>query len=370
MNDLERDLEELDRRFGPVEQTTADAMRNAKIRIADAEAVVEDLLANVFVLQDVVGQLSHEVVRLKECIRGDDENSDAEDDSLLVSLLNRVEEGYGWLPSRQRAVAQRRSRHAQRVKAREFGLYAKEQELATAKEEETKMVKQLEFAQKELALCRKNYKKLRGDHVMALQSILAQLGISKTAYFGHAYIGKYCFILSTMPIAMAITQPFFLRFPRKAGETRRQYNARMKHNAQYQEMYWARHNWIHRFVKWGQIHQLVTGSFDYVERPELLELLRIRTASYSGFFAKHFPKDKPTPKQYFALTHAVEFLAENDFSGEGDEQPMETLHHEWNRLWVKSRHCVQRKMALEHCLNSMHVRNNVKILVLADKAQS
>ena len=30
-------------------------------------------------------------------------------------------------------------------------MYAKEQELATAKEEETKMVKQLEFAQKELA---------------------------------------------------------------------------------------------------------------------------------------------------------------------------------------------------------------------------
>ena len=122
-------------------------------------------------------------------------------------------------------------------------------------------------------------------------------------------------------------EPFFLRFPRTAGETRRQYNARMKHNARYQEMYWARHNWIHRFVKWGQIHQLVSGSFDYVEHPELLELLRIRTASYSGFFAKHFPKDKPTPKQYFALTHAVEFLAENDFSGEGDEQPMETLHH-------------------------------------------
>ena len=104
------------------------------------------------------------------------------------------------------------------------------------------MVKQLEFAQKELALCRKNYKKLRGDHVMALQSILAQLGISKTAYFGHACIGKYCCLLSTMPIATAITQPFFLRFPRKGKEMRRQYHARMKLDAQYQEMYWARHN--------------------------------------------------------------------------------------------------------------------------------
>ena len=78
----------------------------------------------------------------------------------------------------------------------------------------------------------------------------------------------------------------------------------------------------------------MSGKFDYVERHELPELLRIRTASYSGFFAKHFPKDKSTPKQYFALTHAVEFLAENDFSGEGDEQPMETLHHKWNRLWL------------------------------------
>ena len=87
-------------------------------------------------------------------------------------------------------------------------------------------------------------------------------------------------------------------------------------------------------------------------------------------FAKHFPKDKPTPKQYFVLMHAVEFLAENDFCGEGDEQPMESLHHEWNRLWVKSRHCVQRKITVERCLNSMRVKNNVKILVLADKAQS
>ena len=80
-------------------------------------------------------------------IPGDDENSDPADDSLPVSLFDRVEEGYGWLPSRQCAVAHRRSRHAQRIKAWECGLYAKEQEFATAKEEETKMVKQLEFAQ-------------------------------------------------------------------------------------------------------------------------------------------------------------------------------------------------------------------------------
>ena len=48
-------------------------------------------------LQDVVGQLSNEVVKLKDRIRGDDDNSDAEDDSVPVSLLNRVEDGYGWL---------------------------------------------------------------------------------------------------------------------------------------------------------------------------------------------------------------------------------------------------------------------------------
>ena len=53
VNDLGRDLEELGQRFGPVEQTTANALRNAKIHIADAEAVVEDLWANVCVLQDV-----------------------------------------------------------------------------------------------------------------------------------------------------------------------------------------------------------------------------------------------------------------------------------------------------------------------------
>ena len=191
MNDLDRDLEELDQRFGPVEQTTAEAMRNAKIRIADAEAVVEDLLANVFVLQDVLGQLSHEVVRLKERMRVDDKNSDAEDDSLRVSLLNRVEEVYGWLPSRQSAVAQRRSGHAQRVKARGFRLYATEQELATAKEEESKMVQRLESAQKELALNRKNYKKLRGDHVMALQ-FLPNLAFRKRPISATHILYAYC----------------------------------------------------------------------------------------------------------------------------------------------------------------------------------
>ena len=40
------------------------------------------------------------------------------------------------------------------------------------------------------------------------------------------------------------------------------------------------------------------------------------------------------------------------------------------KLRVKSRHCVQRKVAVEHCLDSMHVKNKVKILVFANKAQS
>ena len=111
------------------------------------------------------------------------------------------------------------------------------------------MVNPVEFAQNELTVRRRKNKKSRGEHVITVQSLFVQLCISETAYFGHAYIGTFCCPLSTLPIAMAIKQTFSLCFPRKAGETRRQCNASMNVNAQYQEMYCARHNWIHWLVK-------------------------------------------------------------------------------------------------------------------------
>ena len=58
-----------------------------KNHIADAKAVVEDLLVNVCVLQIVAGELSNEIVRHQEGIRADDANPDGEDDFLQFLCL-------------------------------------------------------------------------------------------------------------------------------------------------------------------------------------------------------------------------------------------------------------------------------------------
>ena len=68
-------------------------MCNAKTRIADAEAVVEDLLANVCVLQDVV------VMRWSGLRSASGEMTKIQMPRMIPSLFL-----CGWLPSRQTGI--------------------------------------------------------------------------------------------------------------------------------------------------------------------------------------------------------------------------------------------------------------------------
>ena len=59
---------------------------------------------------------------------------------------------------------------------------------------------------RELREAQVSYSKADGIHVQAYKAALAHFGISKAAYFGHAYIGKYCKLLCTQRIARAISE--------------------------------------------------------------------------------------------------------------------------------------------------------------------
>ena len=62
---------------------------------------------------------------------------------------------------------------------------------------------------------------------------------------------------------------------------------------------------MHRFTKWAALQRLMGGSIDYTANPHLIEMLIVRAASFSGFFACNFPNEKPTPKLYLALWDAA-----------------------------------------------------------------
>ena len=63
-----------------------------------------------------------------------------------------------------------------------------------------------------------------------------------------------------------------------------------------------RQKWIKRFTKWAHVHELMGGSY---YDAYLKNRYEVRVGRYNGFFAHHFPNDKPTPKQYFVLTQGA-----------------------------------------------------------------
>ena len=109
------------------------------------------------------------------------------------------------------------------------------------------------------------------------------------------------------------------------------------------------------------------GSIDYTANPHLIEMLIVRAASFSGFFACNFPNEKPTPKLYLALTHGIQFIMHHKFCGYADEEPMESQHADHNRIRVRSRHCVNQQVAMLHGVNTLLVRNNVNCCITAGK---
>ena len=70
----------------------------------------------------------------------------------------------------------------------------------------------LETAKRELHEAEVSYSEADGIHVQAYKAALAHFGISKSAYFGHAYMGKYCKLLCRQRIAVAISEPCFRRW--------------------------------------------------------------------------------------------------------------------------------------------------------------
>ena len=210
-------------------------------------------------------------------------------------------------------------------------------------------------AQSGLQCSRTNLMKSRGDHVSALHSILDDLAISRTAYFGHPYIGKYCKFLCTPAVASAITSPLLLRFSDRDRAGRRTPEFLAANN--------IRQRWRETFIKWGHVQELMGASVDFVEHPHLVDVAVVRTASYAGFMAVNFPSHGPLPKEYITATQAVEFIHQHGFCGLADEEPMESQHADLHRLWLRYRCCKDRATAVRVCLRSVHVRNNTKILV-------
>ena len=120
-----------------------------------------------------------------------------------------------------------------------------------------------------------------------------------------------------------------------------------------------------------QRHEIVEDAANYAdlerERVHLIEMLIVRAASFSGFFACNFPNEKPTPKLYLALTHGIQFIMHHKFCGYADEEPMESQHADHNRIRVRSRHCVNQQVAMLHGVNTLLVRNNVNCCITAGK---
>ena len=315
-------------------------------------------------------------------------------------------EGYGWLPTRGEGRKQRERRALWRDVATQNELPEKEEEVRRLKNADGIANEALETAKRELHEAEVSYSKADGIHVQAYKAALAHFGISKTAYFGHAYIGKYCKLLCAQRIAVAISEPCLRRWSeqrrrvvalrgrisflknqiRKAKrqgrwddvadlEFRLQdkrfayalVGSNLKRDVEYQAALRVRQRWVHRFTKWAALQRLMGGSIDYTANPHLIEMLIVRAASFSGFFACNFPNEKPTPKLYLALTHGIQFIMHHKFCGYADEEPMESQHADHNRIRVRSRHCVNQQVAMLHGVNTLLVRNNVNCCITAGK---
>ena len=109
--------------------------------------------------------------------------------------------------NRWRRKLQRQKRITKRTKSRELGLHEAEEALEKA----LARTKELKLCHKKLATTEKNLPPQKGDHAIEFDKVLVDLGIAKTAYFGHAYICKVCSQLCTSAVAAEITRPFLLR---------------------------------------------------------------------------------------------------------------------------------------------------------------
>ena len=255
--------------------------------------------------QAVVATLMDTVVRVRNRVAdavssSESESSDQEGDARPnARQAHREAEGMGWLPTRRQQTRGRRRRLATREAARQLRLRESEEELSTAQGELAVTEQKLHKAEKLLITAKHNLKKVRGDRMRLLEKALLVLGLRKTCYFGHAYIGKHCKRLCESEVAVAITAPLLFGFSRTDRRERTDAWVRACQR---------REAWVLRLTKWGAVQQLLGGSYDFAAMPHLLPQLVVRAASFAGFVASHFPSHRPTPKELFAVSQGVYFV--------------------------------------------------------------
>ena len=216
---------------------------------------------------------------------------------------------------------------ATREAARQLRLRESEQELSMAQGELAVTEQKLHKAGKWLMTAKHILKMVRGDRMCLLEKALLDLGLQKTCYFGHAYIGKHCKRLCESEVAVAITAPLLFGF---SPTDRRERTDAWVRACQRREA------WVLRLTKWGAVQQLLGVSYDFAAMPHLLPQLVVRAASFAGFVASHFPSHRPTPKELFVVSQGVYFVQRNLFSGLADEEPMEAQHLAPLRRWVET----------------------------------
>lgn len=303
-------------------------------------ATVESLLGAMQVAMDAVAA-THDA--------DDDEGSDDEP---------RGVDGFGWLRGRRQQAVDRARRRARRDHENALGVHTLREQLEQAEAKVRTLQDKQHTAERLLTAARHDLQKLRGPRVCQLQSILTDLGIRKTCYFGHAYVGKYCKMLCSPHVAWKITEAFIGGFDK----------AQRRHeNASWVAATKVRQQWYTRLTKWGAFNEYMGGSVDYRSHPGLVDIMSARVHSYAEFVATNFPSHTPTPKEYFTAVQAPHFIKKNGFCGIGDEEGMESGHLDWGRRWVRYRHSKDRRTAIVACLNHVHVRNNTMLCMSAHR---
>ena len=100
-------------------------------------------------------------------------------------------EGYEWLPTHGEGGRQRERRALWGDVATQNELPEKEEEVPRLKTAHGIAYEAQQIAKRELHEAELSYNMVGGMHMQAYKAALAHFGISKTAYLGHAYIGKY-----------------------------------------------------------------------------------------------------------------------------------------------------------------------------------
>lgn len=393
MVDAEKALRALDSVTPDVEafalqvQALGEAVNECEDKLAMQQAGVQSLI-------DAVTSAELDVKNVMANV-AEDENVSAQLDA--QDQRNWHEGLLGIRKSRQ----QRRAARANRVKRREVevasGLHETRDELARAQEELSKVELELRSKQQSHLIARASLDKMEGIHMCKWKSVLVSCNLVKSAYFGHAYIGRHCKAITSLRVSTALSTAFLACFDVQIKEVKTARNRMRRYQRQmtsspaamarytsarqlyeakrdallgdqvYQERLRMQHMWQQRLHKWDLVQRLLGGSIDFtgVKGARQLDRLKVRIASYTGFFARKFD-DRPTPKQYFVAVHALHFIMLHFFCGFGDEECMESQHADWNISWARYKHCRDTRAALTTCMEQMHVRNNLRCSLLSE----